>query len=116
MQNQRVMQFGLMQVMPDTAYEMWQKLEGENITEDELYEPEINIRVGIYYFKSLVIKYENYNLALVAYNAGMGNLDNWIEEGIIMENGEGLDNIPFLETKKYVQRILQNYRIYQELY
>lgn len=74
---------GLMQVMLSTAQEIGTKLEIEDITEEKLYEPEINIRIGICYFKNLLEKYNNYNLAIIAYNAGMGNLDNWLDQGII---------------------------------
>ena len=107
---------GLMQVMLSTAQEIGTKLEIEDITEEKLYEPEINIRIGICYFKNLLEKYNNYNLAIIAYNAGMGNLDNWLDQGIIDDQGENIDNIPFSETKNYVKKILQNYQIYQEIY
>lgn len=107
---------GLMQVMLSTAQEMGDKLEIEEVTEEELCNPETNIRIGTKYFKILLEKYNNYNLAIIAYNAGMGNVDKWIEQGIIDENGENIEDIPFPETKNYAKKILQNYRIYQELY
>ena len=107
---------GLMQLMLETAQEMGEKLEISEITEESLYQPEINIRLGTKYFKTLLEKYNNYKLAIIAYNAGMGNLDNWIQQGIIDEDGENIDNIPFTETRVYVKKILYNYRIYQELY
>ena len=68
------------------------------------------------YFKTLLNKYDNYNLAIIAYNAGMGNLDNWIEQKIIDNKGENIENIPFPETRNYVKKILQNYKIYSEIY
>ena len=107
---------GLMQVMLLTAQEIAYKLDIGDITEEKLYNPEINIRIGTTYFKSLLEKYNNYNLALIAYNAGMGNLDNWLEQGIIDDQGENIDNIPFSETKNYVKKILQNYQVYKEIY
>lgn len=106
---------GLMQVMLSTAQEIGITLE-ENITEESLYNAELNIKIGTKYFKKLVDKYNNYKLAIMAYNAGMGNLDKWLEQGIIDENGENIENIPFEETKNYVKKILQNYKIYQEIY
>lgn len=107
---------GLMQVMLSTAQEIGDKLAIQEITEEELYNPEVNIQIGITYLKILLEKYENYNLAIIAYNAGMGNVDKWLEEGIINENGENIENIPFPETKNYVKKIKQNYKIYQEIY
>ena len=107
---------GLMQVMLTTAQEIGKELEIEEITEEKLCEPKINIEIGTKYFKSLLDKYNNYNLAIIAYNAGMGNLDKWLDEGIIDGEGKNIENIPFAETKNYVKKILQNYRIYKEIY
>lgn len=107
---------GLMQVMLSTAQEIGDKLSMQEITEEELYNPEVNIQIGITYLKILLEKYENYNLAIIAYNAGMGNVDKWLEEGIINKNGENIEDIPFPETKNYVKKIKQNYKIYQEIY
>ena len=107
---------GLMQVMLSTAQEMGEDLELEEITEEKLYQPETNIKIGTKYFKILLEKYNNYNLAIIAYNAGMGNLDKWIDQGIIDEQGENIEGIPFPETKNYVKKILKNYQIYQEIY
>lgn len=107
---------GLMQIMLSTAQEIGKDLQIEEITEEKLYDAELNIKIGTAYFKSLLNKYNNVNLALIAYNAGMGSLDNWLENGIIDKNGEGLENIPYEETRNYVKKILQNYKIYNELY
>ena len=107
---------GLMQVMPATANEICKETGIEEITEEELFEIETNIKIGTKYFKNLLEKYNNYNLALIAYNAGMGNVDKWIEDGILDKDGNNLDNIPYPETKNYVKKILKNYKIYKELY
>lgn len=107
---------GLMQIMFDTAKEIGNKIELEEITEEKLLDPEININIGTKYFKTLLEKYNNEKLAIIAYNAGMGNLDGWLEKGIIDEEGNNLESIPFPETKNYVKKILQNYKIYQEIY
>ncbi len=107
---------GLMQIMLETAQEIGNKMNLEKITEEKLLEPETNIQIGTKYFKTLVEKYKNEKLAIIAYNAGMGNLDNWIAQGIIDKEGKNIDNIPFPETKNYVKKILQNYKIYKEIY
>ena len=108
---------GLMQIMLSTAKEIGSEINfEEDITEEKLFEPEINIQIGTAYFKILLDKYNNYNLALIAYNAGMGNLDKWLEQGIIDAKGENLEAIPFQETKNYVKKILQNYKVYSEIY
>ena len=107
---------GLMQIMESTAMETANKLE-LNITEEYLFEPELNIQLGIRYFTDLLEKYNNnYNLAIIAYNAGIGNVDKWIQEGTIKEDGSDIENVPFKETNNYVRKILRDYEIYQELY
>lgn len=55
-------------------------------------------------------------MAISAYNAGIGTIAKWIEEGIIKEDGSDIENIPYKETNNYVRKILKNYKIYKELY
>lgn len=109
---------GLMQLMENTAIEMSNRIEKTKIiTKEELYEPQNNIKLGIKYFSILLKQYDNnLGLALAAYNAGMGNVAEWIEKGIIREDGSNLENIPYQETNMYVRKILNNYQIYQKLY
>ena len=103
-----------MQLMETTAEEVANDIGIEDIN---LEEPECNIRIGTKYFTDLINYYNgNYNLAIVAYNAGMGNVDNWIKEGIIEEDGSDLENVPFKETNNYVRKILRDYEIYKDLY
>ncbi len=101
---------GLMQVMLPTAEEIAEELGIQDLTET-------NIKIGTHYFAMLLKEYDNeLNLAIIAYNAGMGNVNTWIAEGIINEDGTDIENIPFAETKMYVKKILQNYEIYKEIY
>lgn len=107
---------GLMQIMETTAIETASKMELE-ITEEDLFNPEINIKIGLNYFAYLVEQYNNnYALAIVAYNAGIGNVDKWIENGTIKPDGTDIENVPFKETNNYVRKILRDYKIYKELY
>ncbi len=107
---------GIMQIMLKTAQETANNLNMSEITEEDLYDAETNIKIGIRYFKNLVTKYDNYILAIIAYNAGMGNLDSWLEQGIIDREGKNIEQIPFLETRNYANKILHNYKIYKEIY
>ncbi len=107
---------GLMQIIESTAIETATKMELQ-VTEKDLFNPELNIRIGLKYFKSLLEKYDdNYNLAIIAYNAGIGNVDEWIKKGIINTECSNLENVPFKETNNYVRKILRDYEIYKELY
>lgn len=103
---------GLMQLMEKTALEI-----DSTIDENELYNEETNIKIGIEYFSKLLMHYDNsIELAIIAYNAGMGNVDRWIEEGTIEKDGSNIENVPFKETNNYVRKILRDYEVYKKLY
>lgn len=106
---------GLMQLMQSTALEIAPKA-GINVTEDTIYDAEININLGTKLLSILLQKYKNTGLALAAYNAGSGNVDNWISKGTLKNDGSDLENIPFKETNNYVRKILRDYDIYLRLY
>lgn len=108
---------GLMQLMENTALEIANQIEVKEIEEQDLYNPQINIQLGTCYFAILLKQYhQNVGLALAAYNAGMGRVAEWIQNGVIKEDGSDLENIPYQETNMYVRKILNDYQIYQELY
>lgn len=108
---------GLMQLMDTTAEEIANKLDISILKGASLYNPELNIRLGTKYFSNLMKEYNNnYLLALTAYNAGIGNVGKWIEQGIIQDDGSDIENIPFKETNNYVRKIVRDYKIYKELY
>ena len=108
---------GLMQLMDATAEDIAKELQMNTQENYDLYNPENNIRFGTKYFSNLLKLYNgNVRLALAAYNAGKGNVNKWIEKGIIKEDGSDIENIPFKETNIYVRKILQSYNIYQRLY
>lgn len=110
---------GLMQLMESTAKEICIKINLQLIDEkfqEKLLEPEININIGTKYLSILLEKYENIELAVAAYNAGIGTVNNWIEKGIIKSDGSDIENIPYKETNNYVRKILRDYKIYSNLH
>ena len=109
---------GLMQILEKTAAQIAiEDLELESFKKDDLYNPETNIKIGLKYFSNLLKEYDyEYDLAIAAYNGGKGNVQKWIEQGIIGKKGEAIENIPFKETNNYVRKINRNYKIYKELY
>lgn len=108
---------GLMQLMEATAEEIARKQEIKFVEGETLFNPEQNIMLGTKYFSNLMKEYKNnYLLALTAYNAGIGNVKRWIEQGIIKEDGSDIENIPYKETNNYVRKILRDYKIYEKLY
>ena len=110
---------GLMQIMEETAKDVVRnngiEIDDNNIKE-ELLKIDNNINIGTKYLKILMEKYNNKEIAIAAYNAGIGTVDNWIEKGIIKNDGTDIENIPYKETNNYVRKILRDYKIYQELY
>lgn len=104
---------GLMQLMDATAADMAKRLE---FGEYNLFKPDDNICLGTKYISTLLQYYNNnIYLALAAYNAGIGNVNKWIENGIIKEDGSDIENIPFKETQNYVRKVMRNYRIYEKI-
>lgn len=106
---------GLMQLMYDTAIDIAKVLNIE-IDEEKLLEPDVNINLGTKYISMLIARYGNIEVALAAYNAGSGNVDNWIANGTIQADGSDIENVPFKETNNYVRKILRDYKIYNEFW
>lgn len=104
---------GLMQLMPDT-YAYVAELLGERAFTALLYDPETNIKYGTYYLRYLTSKFGSLERALVAYNWGEGNFQNYIDENGY-EDGDFI-NLPVKETRKYVDRVLEYCEKYSELY
>lgn len=105
---------GLMQLMESTAEDLAKKCKIE-LTDKNILEPEINIQLGTKYISILLDKYECVEVALAAYNAGSGNVDKWIEKGIIKADGSDIENIPYKETNMYVRKIMRDYQFYMKL-
>ena len=93
------------------------QLKKYGIEEVDLKNPEKNIQIGVKYFQKLVSYYNgNYYLAITAYNAGIGTVSRWIENGIIKKDGSNIEKVPYKETNNYVRKVLKNYKVYGELY
>ena len=110
---------GVMQLMEETALDVAKKAKidiDENNLKQELLKPEVNIKIGTIYIKTLLNQYQNVEVALAAYNAGIGTVNTWIEEGTIKKDGSDIENIPYKERNQYVRKILRDYKIYEYLY
>jgi soluble lytic murein transglycosylase len=92
-------------------------LQLKSYNDDMLFDPEINIKFGCWYIKYLYNIYDNNMiLAFAAYNGGRGNVDKWLENERISREGTDLEQIPFKETKNFVIRVDNNYKMYNKLY
>ena len=88
-------------------------------TEDggaDVFQPEDIIHCGCALLRLLLDQYGSLEVALAAYNAGMGNVSQWLESGDYSHDGETLHTIPYPETDAYVEKVQRTYQIYQKLY
>ena len=107
---------GLMQLLPSTAGWIAEKL-GEEFSEERLFDPETNLRYGCWYLQFLMNRYSDIKKnASAAYHAGQGTVDKWLGNPEYSADGITLDVIPYASTDAYVQRVLDNYEKYSELY
>ena len=108
---------GLMQMMPDTFTWLTNDRLGDRFSVGMLYDPETNIKYGVYYLSWLYDRYTDWDKALAAYNAGHGNVDKWLEDPAVTDLASGtLQNIPFKETREYVKKVNKALEKYESLY
>jgi soluble lytic murein transglycosylase len=115
---------GLMQLMPATAQWAIDSSGGHPSDAERLYEPQVNIRYGAWYIQWLQKQLQTENLeqekaiSLIAasYNAGLGNVENWLSEGIWDGSFEQVGSIPFGETRHFVNRVHYYYVKYAQHY
>ncbi len=106
---------GLMQLTDSTAKWICEKT-GDTYREDMAYDPEANIKMGCWYLRYLIDRYQNVDTALAAYNAGLGNVDIWLMDKTYSSDGKTLQKIPFPETEKYVSRVRWMMWVYEKAY
>lgn len=106
---------GLMQIQPDTYEWLCQKNSDTENDPNLLYKPEVNIKYGVYYLDMLYSEFGSWETALAAYNAGPANVRKWLENPEYSQDGV-LVNIPFEETKNYVEKVMKAKETYVELY
>lgn len=106
---------GLMQ-MTAVALKDVNRVLSEEYTVEQMYDPEINIRCGVAYLSILCRKYASYDTAFAAYNAGQGNVDNWLWDSRYSNDKKQLYHIPFKETENYVEKVNHYYQEFQKQY
>lgn len=107
---------GLMQLMPDTAKWAAGKMKLE-YSKEKLFDPEFNIAVGCWYLALLKDDFNgNLAAALASYNGGKTTVNQWLNEKQWNGTLNDIDNIPFLETRNFVARVINNYEMYHRIY
>ncbi len=105
---------GLMQVMPGTADWIADQVQLDRY---KLEHPDDNIKLGTWYLDYTHQEYNNNSmLAVASYNAGPGNVANWVEQVELDDPDAFVEAIPFPETKDYVKAVFENYWNYLRLY
>jgi len=107
---------GLMQMMENTAQDCNRKGGFSYSIPDDLFVPECSIQLGCYYLKQLMDIYGNTELAVTAYNGGVGNVDKWLADASLADGNGGLADIPYPETKQYVKKVIKTFNTYMDLY
>ena len=108
---------GLMQLMPSTAKEIGAK-HGVNIQSvDDLFDSELNIRLGNYYYAELKSMLNGLDISSVAaYNGGIGSVNRWKNSLYYNDTDEFVEQIPYTETKDYVKKVFRSYWNYIRIY
>ncbi len=112
---------GLMQLMPETARRTARQT---GLAAAPLTDPDVNMALGTAYLNMLIQNFGDcLPLAIAAYNAGPTNVANWLAiYGDPEMTGAGgadiidwIEEIPFNETRNYVQRVTESIVIYRAL-
>lgn len=109
---------GLMQILDSTKEDVIHLFNYDSVDDIDLFDPETNIKIGISYIDLLIKRYNgNYYLAICAYNAGIGNVDSWIKDGILSKDLNTIYiNTPYKETNNYLRKVILGYKMYKILY
>lgn len=107
---------GLMQVMPATGQLVSKRQGNGTITAADLYNPTLNIKLGMNYFAQVIGQFGRIEYAAAAYNAGPSRAQRWIAERGSMDIEDWIESIPFSETRGYVQGVLRYAANYRRLY
>lgn len=107
---------GLMQ-LTDETFSHCAKALGKDYVKEDIFDPEINISLGVWYLSTLLEKYDKSTInAVAAYNAGSSNVNKWLSDKNLSSDGKTLSSIPFGETKRHCEKIKRYQSIYKFLY
>lgn len=89
----------------------------EDLTFENLYDPETNIRFGSYFVSYCLLRYQDdLSTAAAAYHSGWGTVDGLLSQAEYSADGKTLDHYPYPQMRLYVKKITSSYQRYQEIY
>lgn len=108
---------GLMQITPATARYIANLSGGTRFVIEDLATPQVNIAYGSFYLRYLLDQYDGDEVvALAAYNGGETNVNRWLADADAEGRDFEVDDIPFAETRAYVDKVLEARDDYAEAY
>jgi soluble lytic murein transglycosylase len=108
---------GLLQLTFDTALKYTRQAGFPNLQAEDLYRPDVNIAIGSLYLADLKRQFDNlYEAIAASYNGGEDNSARWLNRSKPKEAGIFASEVGFAESKNYVFKVMNNYRVYRELY
>jgi soluble lytic murein transglycosylase len=108
---------GLMQILPETADQIAAESGGVTFTTQDLETPRVNVRYGSYYLRQALDAFDGDKVAAIAsYNAGMGAVGEWVAAAHADGHDLRIKDIPYPETRAYVEKVLEARRVYREEY
>lgn len=109
---------GLMQITEVTFDWIKSKIAPtEDLTFEDLYDPETNIRFGSYFVSYCLLRYQNdLATAAAAYHSGLGTVDGLLSQAEYSDDGQTLDHYPYPQMRLYVKKITDSYQRYLEIY
>ncbi len=108
---------GLTQLMLPTAQDIARRLHMRPVSQADLMNPPVAIRLGAAYLGTLLQRYGGSEaLALAAYNVGDGPVRSWLRARGSLPLDAFVEEIPVQETRGYVKRVLRSYAAYRFLY
>ncbi len=108
---------GLTQVMPETGKWIASQLGDSDYRPELIFRPVVGVRYGVYYLAAALDQNDrDWVAALVAYNAGPGNLKRWTHGQPINDYDLFYETVPVAQTQDYIRIIYREYRVYEALY
>jgi soluble lytic murein transglycosylase len=108
---------GLMQIEPATAEALAHQSGATTFHVADLGTPAVNIAYGSYYLRELLNNFGgDETAALAAYNGGLTNVDRWITRAHREGHAFGVGDIPFPQTRAYVQKVMRAENEYRQKY
>lgn len=108
---------GLLQLVYDTALKYNKQAGFPALQAEDLYRPNVNIAIGSFYVGELKNEFDDlYEAIAASYNGGEDNAARWLARSKPKDPAIFTAEVGFAETKDYVFKVMNNYRVYRELY